>query len=77
MDEIIKNSGFKVRHRSFCVFPLVPKLASKLGISSYNNFVLTLFDSMLSYLFSWNVKYHRTKLWENLGPASIYYVLEK
>ena len=37
MDEIIKNSGFKVRNRSFCIFQLIPKLANKLGVSSYNN----------------------------------------
>lgn len=77
MDKIVRNAGFKVKHRSLCNFPLIPKLTNKLGISAYNSYVATMADSLLSQLFSWNIKYHRTKLREKFAPASVYYVLEK
>ncbi len=78
LDEIIRNVGFKIKHRSLCNFPLIPKMANKLGITAYNNTAITIADSFLSQIFSWNIiKYHRTKLHEKFAPASVYYVLEK
>jgi len=77
LDEIIHNTGFKIKHKELCIFPLVQKLADSLGISAYNNSSLTKADTLLSKFFSWNVKYHRTKLHEKFAPTSAYYVLEK
>lgn len=77
LDRIIQHVGFNIRHRSLCNFPLIPRVANKLGIAAYNNYVLTVADSLLSQLFSWNIKYHRTKMHEKFAPASVFYVLEK
>jgi len=77
LDEIVRKTGFKVIKRSLCVFPMIPVLANKVGVSAYNNYFLTLGDAFLSKLFSSNIKYHRTKLYEKFAPASIYYILEK
>lgn len=77
LDEIIKKSGFKIRRRAFCVFPVIPKLVNSLHIAAYNNSILTNADAFLSWLFSWNTKYHRTKLREKFAPSSVYYILEK
>ncbi|RRQ21641.1 class I SAM-dependent methyltransferase [Thiohalobacter thiocyanaticus] len=77
LDDIIGRSGFKIRRRAFCVFPLIPKLTSKLHIAAYNNSLITTADALLSRAFSWNMKYHRTKLHEKFAPASAYYILSK
>lgn len=77
MDQIVKGVGFKVRHRAFCSFPVIPRIANALGVTAYNNTAITLADAVLSRVFSWNIRYSRTKLHEKFAPASVYYVLEK
>ncbi len=77
LKEIVTKLGFRIIHESPCNFPLIPKIAVKIGVLAYNNFVLTLIDALLSQAFFWNIKYHRTKLFEKFAPASIYYILEK
>ena len=77
LKEIVRHTGFKVKHESLCVFPLLAKLANKIGVAAYNNYAITLTDTLLSKVFSWNIKYHRTKLHEKIAPASVYFVLEK
>jgi SAM-dependent methyltransferase len=77
MDSIVQKLSFKIKHRSLCNFPIIPKIANKIGVAAYNNSFLTAADALLSQLFSWNIKYHRTKLYEKFAPASVYYVLEK
>ncbi len=77
LDDIVRQTGFVVKHRAFCVFPLLPKLAKKFGVACYNDYRFTLADKMLSKMFSRNITYHRTKLYEKFAPASVFYVLEK
>lgn len=77
LSEIVRNAGFKIRNESFCVFPLLPKLVVKIGAAAYNSYTVTLADALLSKIFSWNLKYHRTRLRDKFAPASVYYVLEK
>lgn len=77
LDNIVRDVGFDIRHRSLCDFSPVPRLAKKWGVDAYNNSALTLADSFLSKMFAWNIKYHRTKLYEKLAPASVFYVLER
>jgi len=68
---------FKVVRRSLCMFPAIPRLASRVGIVAYNSRLLTLLDDLASRLFAWNVSYHRTNVWKKLAPTSVFYVLEK
>ncbi|MCB1760421.1 MAG: class I SAM-dependent methyltransferase [Gammaproteobacteria bacterium] len=77
MDQIVRKAGFTVLHRSLCVFSPIPKLSNKFGVAAYNNFALTVADSILSQAFSWNIKYHRTNYFEKVAPSSVYYVLTK
>jgi SAM-dependent methyltransferase len=77
LDQIINKAGFTTMNRRLCNFPVVPKIANKIGVAAYNNIALTVADSLLSQTFSWNVKYHRTNFFKKLAPASAYYVLTK
>lgn len=77
LDEIIVNAKFKIINRAICHFPLIPRLSNKININAYNSIILTVVDAFLSKIFSWNINYHRTKLYEKFAPASVFYVLEK
>jgi SAM-dependent methyltransferase len=77
LDRIIKDAGFLIMRRSLCNYPVLPILANKFGIEAYNNAIITRVDALLSFAFSWNIKYHRVKFFEKLAPASVYYVLTK
>jgi SAM-dependent methyltransferase len=77
LDQIIGNAGFTVIRRSLYNFPLLQKVASKFGIASYNSSMLTMADAFVSQAFPWKLKYHRTALFDRLGPAAVYYVLTK
>jgi len=75
--EIIAKTGFRIRHRAFCVFPVVTKLAGKAGVAAFNSRRLTALDAVLSAAFGWNTRYHRTRWFQKFGPQSVYFVLEK
>jgi SAM-dependent methyltransferase len=75
--EIIAKTGFRVRRGRFCVFPVITKLAAAVGIAPFNHRSLTALDSVVSRAFSWNDRYHRTRVTEKFGPQAVYFVLEK
>ena len=77
LDQILRNSGFTKLRKSLCIFPVIPKVASKFGVTTYNSMPIVVVDALLSRAFSWNIKYHRTRFFEKLSPASVYYVLTK
>lgn len=77
LDHILENVGFTIVRRSLCNFPVLPKIGNKIGIKTYNNKILTMADALLSQAFAWNIRYHRTRFFEKLAPASVYYVLTK
>jgi SAM-dependent methyltransferase len=76
-EEIIGDAGFTIKRRSLCIFPAIPKLTDKLGIAAYNTLGLTLLDAVLCLALRRNTKYHRTTIWQKLGPANVYFVLAK
>lgn len=76
-DHIVSAAGFVVRRRVMCDFRPLTLVASKLGIPIFNNLALVLVDAILSKLFMWNYKYHRTSLMGKFSPTSIVYILEK
>jgi SAM-dependent methyltransferase len=77
LNDIIEQNGFKIIHKSYCMFPLTSKLAHMISIAPFNDFIFTRIDAILSSLFSWNITYHRTKFYQKLAPASVFCVLEK
>ena len=77
MDNIVNKVGFTITRRAYCVFPALPKISDQLSINAYNNPMLTRIDFIVSSLFAWNMKYHRTKLFEKFAPVCICYILQK
>lgn len=76
-EQIVRDAGFKVKSRSLCDFRPIPAVAAKFGVSAFNSASLVAVDSILSKLFGWNCKYHRTRLFEKFAPASVAFVLQK
>lgn len=74
---IISKAGFGICHKSLCIFPLISKIFHCMGVSAYNNNIVTWMDAKLSKLFSWNVCYHSTALIKKLRPTSAYFVIRK
>jgi SAM-dependent methyltransferase len=77
LNGIIKQNGFKIIHKSYCMFPLTIKLAHAINVVPFNDVIFTRIDAILSRLFSWNITYYRTKFHQKFAPASIFCVLEK
>ena len=76
-DDIVKDCGFEILRRSFVVFPVIPRIGRYFNFSSYNNRIMTMMDAFLSKTFAFNTTYHRTKVRQKFGPASLFYVLKK
>jgi len=76
-DNTVSNLGFIVNRRSMCDFRPIAVLANRLGCVPYNSRFLTLLDSFFSQIFQTNKTYHRTTLFQKLGPASVSYILKK
>lgn len=72
-EHIIRDSGFSIERRTLCRFPILPRVFR----DTYNKPTLTYLDYLLSFLFSYNTKYHRVQWWEKLGPSTVYFVLRK
>jgi len=77
LNEMMQDTGFEIIQRSFCNFPWLPQASNKIGVSAYNNAFMTILDKSICGAFSWNIKYHRTKLYEKIAPGSVFYVLKK
>lgn len=77
MDGIVKRLGFRVVRRQLWDFPLVTKLAAKVGVESFNSPIASRLDLLLSRLTGSAPTYHRLTLRQKLAPASISYLLEK
>lgn len=76
-DKIIVDSGFKVIKKNYHEFPLIGKLWTIFNIQVFNNSLFMIIDRILSKIFSFNTKYHRTNLFEKIGPCYVFYVLGK
>lgn len=77
LQNILLSSGFTIENRHLCMFPPLAVLARKLGISPFNNKVVTELDALASKLMAWNLTYHRTSLLTKLAPSSVFYVVKK
>ncbi len=77
LDDIVKDCGFEILRRSFCGFPVIPRIGRYFNFSVYNNRTMTMMDAVLSKMFAFNTRYHRTKVRHKFGPGSLCYVLKK
>lgn len=75
-DSVVRGAGFSVHRRTLCMFPPLSRLWRGIARGTcYNSQIATRLDGILSSLMSWNMTYHRTKLWQKLAPGAVYYVL--
>jgi SAM-dependent methyltransferase len=74
---IILSAGFEIIRETPCFFPPFSAVCRKLGIRPYANKYTVGLDLLLSTLFSWNYKYHRTGIIDRFAPASLFYVCIK
>ena len=73
----IQYHSLEIISKKYCDSAFMYKILGKLfGIKHNSKFYQTL-DSYISFIFSWNYIYHRTKLFHKIAPASIFLVLQK
>lgn len=77
LDSVIEKLGFSVRSRQPCMFPVVQRIAPRLGIEPYNSRVVTRIDNLLCRATEFNAIYHRTTFLSRFAPTSLFYVLVK
>ena len=76
-DKIISDAGLIKVAKTYCVFPIVPKLCNKLNISAYNSLIAVIVDKFICSLFSGSPKYHAETTVDKIRPTSAFYVLKK
>ena len=76
-NNIVTKSGFCIKKRSVCDFPVVVKIFNTLGIPPFLNYYATKLDLFLSKLFFWNINYHPKSFFQKFRPASLALVLFK
>ena len=74
---ILRDAGFEVRKAALFDFAPFVRVIDNMGLDCFGNMALTRIDRALSLLFSFNRKYHRPRLLEKFGPASMFVVAEK
>jgi SAM-dependent methyltransferase len=74
---MIKNANVRITKETLCFFPVTYKIGSFFKYRMYSSPLAVLFDKWASWLFSWNVRYHRTKKFHTLAPTNAFYVLTK
>jgi len=74
---IVTNVGFRIEHSALFDFAPFTRIMAELGTPAFTNPFTTQVDRLLSLIFSFNTKYHRTKFIQLFGPASLALVLRK
>lgn len=77
MQEIVTNIGFRIEHYALFDFAPFTRIMADMGTPAFTSPLATRLDWLLSLLFAFNTKYHRTSLIERFGPASLALVLRK
>lgn len=77
LTEIAKAAGFEIDRLSYGWFPPVTKLCGWLGITAYNNALVTRVDRLLCYLTRWNVRYQGNRFVHKFRPLCAHLVLSK
>lgn len=69
----LKHVGFEIENEILYDFPLVKKIYK----FPYKNRYITYLDLLLAKIFSWNYRYHHTKIFHKFSPCSVGYILRK
>jgi SAM-dependent methyltransferase len=75
---IVTRAGFEVARETPCMFSLTSRLRHVLpNRAPYEQPWVILVDQVMSRLFAWNERYHRTTVPQKLGPISVFLVLQR
>lgn len=78
LERRFSDLGFAVCRRGFCGFPVIEKLAPRLGVPlPHDSPLLVRLDALACALTRWNIAYHRTAPHRKFAPTNAYYVLER
>ncbi len=76
--EIVKRAGVEILREDVQVFPVLRRLWNLVSRKPiYNSYFGTLVDQALSTCFLWNYRYHATRWFHKLRPASASFVARK
>ena len=76
--DILRKNGFTILSAKPCMVPTTQRIAGMFGIkNTYNSRGMVVFDQICSILLQWNIKYHRTNIFEKLAPTSLYVLAQK
>lgn len=77
MKQIATDAGFVIEHAALFDFAPFTRLMATVGMPAFTNAWSTRVDRLLSSMFSFNTKYHRPRIIDRFGPASLALVLRK
>lgn len=73
----LKDAGLRIICKSTWSHPLVDVPLALVGRDPYDSLLATFTDALLSRLFAWNYRYHRTSPIHKLAPRAMYLVLRR
>lgn len=77
LERILCGCGFKVLRRRLCMCGPFIRACRALNINVYDSRVLTRLDHSLSSLLAFNLRYHRTSIWDRFAAGSVFFLVEK
>jgi SAM-dependent methyltransferase len=77
MKQIATDAGFEIDHAALFDFAPFTRFMATVGRPAFTRSWSTRTDRLLSVIFSFNTKYHRPKVIDRFGPASLALVLHK
>lgn len=77
MKDIFTAAGFEIEYQALFDFAPFTRLMASFGTPAFTSPSATRIDRVLSLLFSFNTRYHRPRIIDRFGPASLALVLRK
>ena len=77
LDKIFQDANVEVLAKTFIDSLFVYKIISKLFRIDNTSTSYAKFDKLMSYLFSWNLHYHRIRNYQKIAPGGVFYVIRK
>ncbi len=75
--QLMTSPEMTILNEQLCDFSPLITLASRFGISAFDNRVMLGIDKLLSELFASNQTYHRQALFKKFAPASAFFAIRK
>jgi len=75
-DHFFKDGPMEIVKRSYCDANFAFRVLNTLKIKR-DTYMCQAFDSIVSALLQWNIRYHPTSAIQKIAPASVFYVVKK